>query len=302
MTSSTFDVVIVGSGGGGLTAALAAAEAGASVLVVEKQSLLGGSTCMSGGMAWIPDNPVMRAAGVHDSYDGAMAHFETVVGDVGPASSHERRHAFLTAGPEMVSFLTRLGVRLVYCPGYADYYSNAKGGVDEGRGIEAVPFDAHLLGDWRSRLQPGLAKSLGMAVMTNEARSLSPYNRSVRAVAVSARVVMRTAFARARRAGLLTHGASPIAPMLLIALQRGVTVWTEAPLEDLVVEDGRVTGVRVTRGGAPTLVAARRGVLLAAGGFAHNPEMRATYGGEQPNRGKWSISNAGDTGEAMQTA
>src|SRR3954453_23233572 len=84
MVSSTFDFVVVGSGGGGLTAAVAAADAGASVLVVEKQSLLGGSTCMSGGMAWVPDNPVMRAAGVHDSYGDAMAHFETVVGDVGP--------------------------------------------------------------------------------------------------------------------------------------------------------------------------------------------------------------------------
>src|SRR3954454_15324214 len=262
MTSSTVDFVVVGSGGGGLTAALAAADTGASVLVVEKQSLLGGSTAMSGGMAWIPDNPIMRAAGVSDSYGDAMAHFEAVVGEVGPASSYERRHAFLTAGPEMVSFLQREGVQLVYCPGYSDYYSNAKGGVDEGRGIEAVPFDAHLLGDWGARLQPGLAKSLGMAVMTNEARSLSHYNRSVRAFAVSARVVMRTALARARRADLLTNGASLIAQMLLIALQRGVTVWTEAPLEDLAVEDGRVTGVRVTHDGAPTLVEARRGVLL----------------------------------------
>src|SRR3954464_15046388 len=125
---STVDVVVVGSGGGGLTAALAAADAGASGLVAEKQPLLGGSTAMSGGMAWVPDNPVMRAAGVSDSYGDAMAHFEAVVGDVGPASSYERRHAFLTAGPEMVSFLQREGVQLVYCPGYSDYYSNARAG------------------------------------------------------------------------------------------------------------------------------------------------------------------------------
>src|SRR4051794_19825328 len=302
MTSSTFDVVIVGSGGGGLTAALAAAEAGASVLVVEKQSLLGGSTCMSGGMAWVPDNPVMRAAGVHDSYGDAMAHFEVVVGDVGPASSYERRHAFLTAGPEMVSFLQREGVRLVYCPGYSDYYSNAKGGVDEGRGIEATPYDAAELGEWADKLQPGLAKSLGLAVMTNEARSLSHYNRSLAAFAVSARVGLRTFAARARGQDLLTNGASLIAQLLKLALERGVDVWTDAPLDDLLVEDGQVVGVRVTRAGAPTEVLARQGVLLAAGGFAHNPEMRGEYGGDQPNRAKWSIANPGDTGEAMQTA
>src|SRR3954452_11246849 len=250
----TVDFIVVGSGGGGLAGALAAADAGASVLVLEKQSLIGGSTAMSGGMAWVPDNPVMRAAGDADSYEDAMAHFEEVVGDVGPASSYERRHAFLTAGPEMVSFLQREGVGLVYCPGYADYYSNAKGGVDQGRGIEAVPFDGHALGEWSDKLQPGLAKSLGMAVMTNEARSLSHYNRSAHAFAVSARVAMRTAAARARRQDLLTNGASLIAQLLLAALDKGVTVWTDAPLEDLLVEDNRVVGVRVTRAGAPTEV------------------------------------------------
>ena len=130
-----------------------------------------------------------------------MVHFEAVVGDVGPASSFERRHAFLTAGPEMVTFLQERGVRFVYCPGYSDYYSSAKGGHDNGRGIEPVPFDGRVLGEWLAKLQPGLAKSLGLAVMTNEARSLSHYNRSVRAFAISARVVLRTYAARLRRPG-----------------------------------------------------------------------------------------------------
>ena len=158
-----------------------------------------------------------------------MAHFEAVVGDVGPASSFERRHAFLTAGPEMVSFLQRCGVRFVYCPGYSDYYSNAKGGHDLGRGIEPVPFDGHVLGGWLEKLQPGLAQSLGLAVMTNEARSLSNYNRSIGAFTVSARVVIRTYTARLRRQALLTNGASLIGQMLHIALERGIAIWTEAP-------------------------------------------------------------------------
>ncbi len=230
-----------------------------------------------------------------------MAHFEAVVGDVGPCSSFERRHAFLTAGPEMVSFLQDCGVRFVYCPGYSDYYSNAKGGHDNGRGIEPVPYDGHVLGEWLPKLQPGLAKSLGLAVMTNEARSLSHYNRSLRAFAVSARVVMRTYAARLRRQDLLTNGASLIAQMLRIALDRGIPIWTEAPLEELIVEDGRVVGVRTVRNGVPVLVRARQGVLLAAGGFAHNRDMRVEYGGDQPNQAKWSISNPGDTGDAIRS-
>ena len=145
---STVDFVIVGSGGGGMVAALAAADAGADALVLEKQALIGGSTCMSGGIVWVPNNPLMRAEGVPDSYEDAMAHFEAVVGDVGPCSSFERRHAFLTAGPEMTTFLQRLGVRFVNCPGYSDYYSNLKGGHDVGRGIEPVPWDGRALGPW----------------------------------------------------------------------------------------------------------------------------------------------------------
>ena len=136
---TTVDFVIVGSGGGGMVAALTASVAGASALVLEKQALVGGSTCMSGGVVWVPDNPVMRADGIADSYENAMAHFEAVVGDVGPASSFERRHAFLTAGPEMISFLQGLGVGFVHCLGYSDYYSSAEGRPRRGTGGRAHP-------------------------------------------------------------------------------------------------------------------------------------------------------------------
>jgi 3-oxosteroid 1-dehydrogenase len=299
---STVDFVIVGSGGGGMVAALTAADAGASALVLEKQAVIGGSTCMSGGIVWVPDNPVMLAAGVSDSYEDAMAHFEAVVGDVGPCSSFERRDAFLTSGPEMVAFLQRSGVRFVYCRGYSDYYSSAKGGVDPGRGIEPVPWDGHALGPWLEKLQPGLAKSLGLAVMTNEARSLSNFNRSIGAFTISARVVMRTYAAQLRRQALLTNGASLIGQMLKVALDREIPVWTEAPLEELVVEDGRVVGVRTLREGSAVSIRARQGVLLASGGFAHNRDMRQRYGGEQPNTARWSISNPGDTGEVLEEA
>jgi 3-oxosteroid 1-dehydrogenase len=297
------DFVIAGSGGGGMVAALAAADAGAEALVLEKQALIGGSTCMSGGIVWIPNNPLMRAEGVADSYEDAMSHFETVVGDVGPCSSFERRHAFLTAGPEMTTFLQRLGVRLVTCPGYSDYYSNLKGGHDVGRGIEPVPWDGRVLGPWLPKLQPGLAQTLGLAVMTNEARSLSNYNRSLRSFAISARVALRTAAAKVRRQALLTNGASLIGQLLAVAvLDNKIPVWTEAPLDDLIVKDGRVVGVRTVRDGAPVSIRARQGVLISAGGFAHNREMRQRYGGDQPNEGKWSMSNPGDTGEAIATA
>ena len=299
---SSVDIVIVGSGGGGLVAAIAAAEGGATTLVIEKQERIGGSTAMSGGIMWVPNNPVMLAAGETDSYEDALAHFDAVVGDVGPSSTPERRQAFLTAGPEMVEFLQDRGVRFSYCRGYSDYYSNAKGGHENGRGIEPLPYDGRLIGGWLDKLQPGLAQSLGLAVMTNEARALSHYNRSMSAFFTSARVVARTYLARLRRRALLTNGASLIAQLIRVALDRGVMIWTEAPLEELLLEDGRVVGVHTTQNGSVVRVQARLGVLIATGGFAHNREMRQRYGGDQPNQAKWSMANPGDTGEALQLA
>jgi len=114
--------------------------------------------------------------------------------------------------------------------------------------------------------------------------------------------VLRTYGARLRRKALLTNGASLIAQMLRIALDRGVTVWSAAALEDLIVEDGRVVGLRVVRDGDHVQIAARNGVLLASGGFAHNRAMRERFGGDQPNSAKWSIANPGDTGEAIEAA
>ncbi len=104
---------------------------------------------------------------------------------------------------------------------------------------------------------------------------------------------------------MLTNGASFIGQMLKALIDLGdgePPVWTNTAMEDLIVEDGRVVGARVNRDGSTLNIEARRGVLLAAGGFSRNADMRRRYSGDQPNEGKWSIANAGDTGEVLQTA
>jgi 3-oxosteroid 1-dehydrogenase len=107
-----------------------------------------------------------------------------------------------------------------------------------------------------------------------------------------------------RRQDVLTNGASLIGQMLRIALDRKIPIWTEAPVEELVVEDGRVVGVRVRKDGKTVAVQATKGVLVAAGGFAHNNDMRHEFGGEQqlPGDVHWTIANPGDTGEVIRQA
>ncbi|OBH20473.1 FAD-binding protein [Mycobacterium sp. E3247] len=299
------DLLIAGSGGGGMVAALAALDSGIEPLVIEKQPLVGGSTGLSGGMVWLPNNPLMRAGGIPDSHEEGLAYFDDVVGDIGAASSPARRETFLTAGYEMIDFLTRRGVRFVRCPGWSDYYPNHKGGNEAGRGIECVPYDAAALGKWSDKVQPSMAKAYGGFVLkTNELRSVQYFNRSPRAFAVAMRVFARTRVARLRHREMLTNGASLIGQMLkaLIDLRAEPPIWTGTAMEDLIVENGRVVGARVVRDGTPVNVEARKGVLLAAGGFSRNADMRRRYSGEQPNEGLWSIANAGDTGEVLQTA
>jgi 3-oxosteroid 1-dehydrogenase len=299
------DLLIAGSGGGGMVAGLAALDCGLEPLIVEKQALVGGSTGLSGGIVWLPNNPLMRADGIADSHEDGLAYLADVVGDIGAPSSPERREMFLTAGYEMINFLIRKGVRIVRCAGWSDYYPNHKGGNAAGRAVEGIPFNAGKLGNWSDKVQPPLAKAYGFVVLTNELRSVQYFNRAPRAFAVATRVFLRSTAARIARRQILTNGSSLIAQMLksMIDLCDGEPpLWTNVAMDDLIVEDGRVVGARVVRDGARLNVEARRGVLLAAGGFGHNADMRRRYSGNQPNEAKWSIANAGDTGEVLQTA
>ena len=296
------DVVVVGSGGGGMVAALAADATGSRALVLEKRDLIGGSTAMSGGVVWVPANPLFEREGIADSEADALRYFEAVVGDVGPCSSTERRQAFVRSGPDMVRFLEALGVRFEHCDGYSDYYSNEPGGLDVGRSLEPVPWDGRQLGDLLPRLQPGLAAGVGLAVKTNEVRTLAHWNRSPRAFATATRVITRTFAAKARRQKMLTNGAALIGQMLAIARDRQIPVWTECPVTDLVVRDGKVVGVEATRDGRTITVRARRGVILSAGGFSHDREMRARFAPERRQQPRWSIANPGDTGDALKAA
>jgi 3-oxosteroid 1-dehydrogenase len=299
------DLLIAGSGGGGMVAALAALDCGLQPLIVEKQALVGGSTGLSGGIFWLPDNPLMRAGGIADSHEDGLAYLADVVGDIGAPSSPARREMFLTAGHEMIDFLLHKGVRLTRCDGWSDYYPNHKGGNAAGRAVEGIPFDAAKLGNWSERVQPSMGKKYGFVVLTNELRSVQYFNRTPRAFAAAMRVLVRTMAARVGRRQMLSNGASLIGQMLKALIDLGdgeAPLWTNAAMEDLIVEDGRVIGARILRDGAPLGIEARKGVLLAAGGFGHNADMRRRYSADQPNEAQWSLANAGDTGEVLQAA
>ncbi|MFF3372223.1 FAD-binding protein [Streptomyces sp. NPDC002680] len=295
------DFLVVGSGAG-IVGALRARALGRDVLVVEKADLFGGSTCMSGGVMWLPHNPLMRREGVADSVEAALEYFDTVVGEAGPASSRARRLAYVHSGSDMVGFLESEGLRFQRCEGYSDYYSGVRGcegGSVRGRSIEAKIFDKKRLGPWQDRIRPGF--SGGITIYTGEAAPMSLMRTRV-GLTVVARVALRTALGRIRRQRLVANGAALTARLLDALLRRGVPVWMESALTDLVVEDGRVVGAVVRRGGRDIRVRTLDGVLLAAGGFARNKEMRQENAGGRRISDAWTSANPGDTGETIRIA
>ncbi|WP_182377733.1 FAD-dependent oxidoreductase [Nocardioides sp. WS12] len=294
------DVVIVGSGGGALTAALRAVTLGLEPLVLEKTEYVGGATAMSGGGMWVPNNPLMKAEGIQDSSGDAQAYFRSVVGDVGPQSSIERRASYIANSPKMVEFLQTMGVRFKRAAGWPDYYSESPGGKADGRSVEPTPFDTRQLGAWEPRLRPGITMGIGIVATTSELMRLGYWNRSIKGMVTGLRVVGRTKVSKWRGRSLVSHGAALIGMLLEAAIARGVPIWTDSPVEELVVEDGRVVGVVVVHEGERITVRARKAVLLAAGGYAMNQEMRDKFAPHQP--GGFTYSNPGDTGEMLVQA
>ena len=287
--------MVAGSGAAGMTAALTAAHLGLSALVIEKAGSFGGSTARSGGGIWAPGNSVLRAAGVADTPEQARAYLAHVAEGV-PAA---RREALLEYGPEMLGLvLAKTPVRFAWVPGYADYYPEAPGGLSAGRSIEPVPLDGRrVLGAELARLaRPYLPSPVAITQAEYRWLSLGRHPRGVRA---AVRVAGRAARARLRGQRVLSMGQALAAGLRAGLVASGVPVWLDTPLAGLVVDGGRVAGVRAMRDGEPLQIRARRGVLIATGGFERDEQMRRRYQ-RGPIGTEWTTGAAGNTGDGIR--
>lgn len=291
------DFVVVGSGGGSMCGALLLRSHDKDVLILEKTEFIGGTTARSGGVMWIPNNRFMKGDGVEDSFDKAQAYLDAVVGDSDdqPGASRERRSTYLREAPRMVDFLLEQGVELNRVAYWPDYYDERAGGSEAGRTVVARVFDSNKLGEWRHKLRPSF---MAMAGPLDEMLLIPNFKQSWKSKYIMVKTGLVNIFARLMGKHLVTCGAALQGRMLQAALREGVELRTESPVSELIVEDGAVAGVVTLREGKPWRVGARLGVLVNAGGFARNQQMRSEY---QPGTSvDWTQTAPGDTGEMIQ--
>ena len=272
--TETHDVVVLGAGAGGMTAAAVAAAEGLDVLVLEKTPFVGGTTALSGGMVWAPGNAKAAAIGRPDSVEAARTYLAHLI----PGTHNEAvREAFLTHAAAAIAWLeAHTSVRLQPVPVYPDYDPDLPGAALGGRVLEPVAFDATRLGPSFALLRPPLPEFTlfgGMMPARPDIAHFRRVFRSFRSTLRVARLLARHARERLRapRGTTLVLGNALAAQLLHALLRPNVTLRTGVTVARLLAADGTITGVEVD--GAPIL--ARRGVVLATGGFSHDPALRA---------------------------
>ncbi|GAA3718803.1 FAD-binding protein [Gordonia hankookensis] len=259
------DVLVAGSGGG-LAGAYTAAREGLRVAVVEATDKFGGTTAYSGGGGmWFPCNPALRRAGTDDTLDAALEYFHAVVGDRTPADVQQ---TYIRRGSDVIEYLESDPAFAFEMFPWPDYFGKAPAArLDGQRHITPVPLPASELGDLRDSLRGPLD--------TDRLGAPPPD---------------------------LLIGGQALIGRFLKAISRfpNASLHLDSPLVDLVVEDGSVVGAIVEHDGTRRAIRTFRGVLLAAGGFEQNAEMRDRFG--VPGSARDTMGPWGNLGRAHQAA
>ncbi|WP_093559265.1 FAD-dependent oxidoreductase [Pseudoduganella namucuonensis] len=300
---ATFDVVVIGSGAGAMTAAIRAADQGLSVVVIEQSDQYGGTSAVSGGAVWIPNNHQIAALGGSDSADEALAYLKAATrGEV----AEERLRAYVDGAPRMVRYLeekTRLRYRAV--PAYADYYQDLAGAKPGFRSMDPMPFHAAELGPEFLRLReqsPGMLVFGRMTMTTFEAHTLMSRMHGWKKVALGMglRYWLDLPWRlRSRRDRRLAMGNALVGALRRSMMDRNIPLWLDTAFESLHMDGGRITGVALRRDGRPLRVDAARAVILAAGGFERNQEMRERYL-PTPTSSRWSATPPVNSGAGIR--
>jgi 3-oxosteroid 1-dehydrogenase len=296
------DFLVMGSGAAGMSAAVRGHDLGLEVLMVEKTDLFGGNTAMSGGVVWVPNNPGMKKKSLPDSDEEGLLYLKHIThGEI----EEERLKNYVDESKRVLAYLQEhTHVRYTSLEKYTDYYPEAPGGKSGGRSMDPTPLDGAKLRESLMTIRPmhPQAKVLGkFGITAREAHAalglgfVTMVFMAWQLLRYGLRFFKRKKWGRDTR---LVAGNSLIGRLFLSLRERGVEAWRNTPVQSLVFEGGRVVGAVVEKEGRPLRIQAKEGVLLAAGGFPRNAEMRERYQ-RKPITTEWTAGGPGNTGDAI---
>lgn len=300
LPTEDFDVIVVGSGAAALMAACRVSDLGASVIILEKTDLIGGNSATSGGGIWVPANSGMADAGIADDEADAFAYLRSVI----PAdqTSDATIRTYIRSASQMIEYLRAIDVPYSPVVHYPDYYPSLPGWKPGGRTMDCSPFDGRELGEDLARLRemPPQSKAFGRINLSiTEASKIQAVAEGWQKIA--ARALARYALdiggrAKGRRDRRLCMGEALVGRLLHAVRRRGIELRLNCPVNSLRHDGRRVTGVTVA--GTQHAVTARRGVIVAAGGFERSTSMRHESIASPTSAG-WSAGSPGNTGDLI---
>lgn len=311
----TFDVIVVGSGAAGLTAAWAAARLGLSVVVLEKAAVFGGNTAMSGGGAWMPNAPTLLRQKQKDDPEALLKYLQAIAPMVDP----ERQRRFLDEAPKLHQCLEDelpyFRNAFEWYAGYSDYHPQL-GGNPLGRGLWPAPIPFDVIGAEATRLRPGriqVQMPKGTTRLWMKSRDLKDVAKmhwegwALTRYKTLLRFCWRIFQGTVTRRFVATSGRALVIRLRKATQERGVPLWLSTPMKSLITENGSVSGVNAEQDGHSVKIEAKRGVIIAAGGFEFNREMREKFQPflDPPNFSSGAESNTGDgiiAGDAIGAA
>ncbi|WP_424102268.1 FAD-dependent oxidoreductase [Moorena producens] len=296
------DIVVVGSGAGGMTAALVAGDRQNQAIVLEKSSVYGGSTALSGGGIWVPCNHLMAEAGIDDSPEEALAYMQAVTQS---QVAEERLQAYVDRAATLVEYLEKNShVRFEILPGLSDYYAEHYGCKQEGgRTLIAKPLHRHQLGIIAKNLRRPHPQTLIWGRITVTPQEASQMVNSSLQGRLNAAYILSKYFLNPRRLlaphdSRLTMGNALIGRLRLSLVDHNIPVWLNTPVQQLVIENNTVVGVKAKKNGKTIAIRAKKGVILASGGFARNKLMRSQYQ-RHPISDRWTAANPDNMGDGI---
>tara|TARA_Y100000996_G_scaffold388627_1_gene348336 strand:+ start:2467 stop:4182 length:1716 start_codon:yes stop_codon:yes gene_type:complete len=302
-----FDVLVIGSGCGGLTAALTADISNpAKVLVIEKSHLIGGTSATSGGVIWIPDNHLGKEKGAQDSISEAKDYLKATI----PADEFNEPliDAYLDQGPKMVKFMQdHTDARYTSLEHYPDYFQDAPGVKLGNRALEPLPVSADVLGDDVDNLHPSGPQTIVFGrygVNFEESHAFTTQSPGWFRLFAKIFLTYWLDFSwriKRKRSRRLAFGAASVTRLFASIKKRNIPIWRSAELKEFILRDNKVIGAVIQKDGRLIKVQARRGVIVASGGFGQNQEMREKYL-PKPTNSDWGCEPKTNTGDPIKAA